>query len=289
MEIVYPGELHGGRIARFGILSDAKGTAGMDLVLTIRDGSGRRVVSSPFFPASGPDGDARDAALLGLPSTISDATYRVILESGELTIWEGASEGVSGTFRKEDISLNYDMTVLRSEPDPRKTEEAVMIQQIYASFKPRKAADSAEFILPVENGRYTSWYGDRRRFIYADGSVAHSLHSGVDIAAPTGTPVIAGAEGVVVFAGERIVTGQTVVVEHLPGLYGIFFHLDSIDVRQGEAVSAETLIGSVGMSGLATGPHLHWEIRAAGVPVDPLLLLADKGLQLPGQLDIKTE
>ncbi len=288
-EVDYPRELHGGRIAGFTLVSGSEKIRGEDLSLTILDQSGRRVVSSSFFPSADRNGEMVELALLGLPSTISDGPYRIILKSGEDTLWEGVSEGTPGTFRQEDIPLNYAMTQLRSEPDPRKVEEAIMIQHIYADFKRRRAAGSLDFNLPVENGRYTSWYGDRRRFIYADGSVAHSLHTGVDIAAPTGTPVSAGAPGVVVFAGDRIVTGKTVVVEHLPGLYGIFFHLDTIAVQQGDTVGADTLVGSVGMTGLATGPHLHWEIRVAGVPVDPLLLLAEEGPQLPGQLDMKTE
>ena len=70
-------------------------------------------------------------------------------------------------------------------------------------------------------------------------------------------------------ARSRIVTGDTVVIEHLPGVYSLYYHLDEIFVEEGEEIAVEALIGTVGSTGLATGPHLHWEIRVAGVPVSP--------------------
>ena len=75
-------------------------------------------------------------------------------------------------------------------------------------------------------------------------------------------------------AAERIVTGNTVVVEMLPGLFSLYFHLSEIDVKPGDIVEQGQVIGKVGMTGFATGPHLHWEIEALGVPVDPDALVA---------------
>jgi len=86
---------------------------------------------------------------------------------------------------------------------------------------------------------------------------------------PTGTPVAAAGAGKVVFAGDRIVTGLTVVLEHLPGVYSLYYHLNDIAVAEGDVVEQGTTVGGVGSTGLATGPHLHWEVRVSGVPVKP--------------------
>ena len=72
-----------------------------------------------------------------------------------------------------------------------------------------------------------------------------------------------------VLARERIVTGLSVAIEHLPGVYSLYYHLARIVVREGQRVSAGAAVGTVGSTGLATGPHLHWEVRAAGVAIDP--------------------
>jgi len=70
-------------------------------------------------------------------------------------------------------------------------------------------------------------------------------------------------------AQSRIVTGNTVVVEHLPGVFSLYYHLDEIRVEEGVLVAGGQEIGTVGDTGLATGPHLHWEMRVGGVPVSP--------------------
>lgn len=274
MKILFPAEIRGGELMSVLVVSPEAG----ECRVTLRGPDGTEVVSAPTFPAV-PDvktgGGEAETALLGIPSTLTEGTYRLELGRGGELLWSGTVRGIAGSFRREEIPLNREMTDLRSEPDPRKVAEAVLIQQIYASFNRRAAAGRPVFRLPVEGGTFTSWYGDRRRYLYSDGTDAFSIHTGVDIASPTGTPVTAGAEGVVVFAGDRIVTGGTVVIEHVPGVYGVFFHLDRVDANEGDRVERDTRIGTVGSTGLATGPHLHWEIRVAGVPVDPLALLKE--------------
>jgi murein DD-endopeptidase MepM/ murein hydrolase activator NlpD len=86
--------------------------------------------------------------------------------------------------------------------------------------------------------------------------------------------VVASGSGRVVMAEERLLTGLTVVLEHLPGVYSLYYHLDSLLVRQGDEVQLGQRVGTVGMTGLATGPHLHWELRVSGTAVDPDSLVA---------------
>ena len=125
------------------------------------------------------------------------------------------------------------------------------------------------FSVPIEDGVITSYFGDRRLYLYIDVQSERSVHSGIDLAAPTGTPVLSSGGGLVVFAANRLITGNTVVIEHLPGVYSLYYHLEEISVDTEEMVNEGGIIGTLGSSGLATGPHLHWEIRIGGIPVDP--------------------
>jgi murein DD-endopeptidase MepM/ murein hydrolase activator NlpD len=106
-------------------------------------------------------------------------------------------------------------------------------------------------------------------FRYVTGGSDTAIHAGVDYGVPTGTEVRASAAGRVALARIRIVTGNSVVLEHLPGVYSLYYHLDSIHVGQGGMVNAGDPLGKSGSTGLATGPHLHWEIRVAGENADP--------------------
>jgi murein DD-endopeptidase MepM/ murein hydrolase activator NlpD len=100
------------------------------------------------------------------------------------------------------------------------------------------------------------------------------FHTGIDYPLPTGTPVSAAGRGRVVFAGwDGSGYGRLVVVEHPLGVRSMYAHLSSIQVNQGQSVAAGSRVGLVGATGVATGPHLHFEIRLRGAAVDPLTAL----------------
>lgn len=134
------------------------------------------------------------------------------------------------------------------------------------------------FIWPV-HGRISGRFGNQRIYMLADGSGSpKSPHSGMDIAAAQGTPVKAPAAGVITFAAPDLyLTGGTVLLDHGHGVSSNFLHLSRIDVKVGERVEQGQVIGTVGATGRATGPHLHWGMNWFDVRVDPLLVLEASG------------
>jgi murein DD-endopeptidase MepM/ murein hydrolase activator NlpD len=119
-------------------------------------------------------------------------------------------------------------------------------------------------------GKLESGFGGRRNPF---GGSSYEFHSGQDIDAQTGDPVVAGASGNVSFVGWQNGYGQLVVIDHGGGLTTRYGHLSHIDVAQGQAVARGQFIGRVGSTGRSTGPHLHYEIRINDEPVDPLQYL----------------
>jgi murein DD-endopeptidase MepM/ murein hydrolase activator NlpD len=106
------------------------------------------------------------------------------------------------------------------------------------------------------------------------GPRGNRFHAGIDLPAPLGTPVAAAAAGTVTWAGRRSGGwGLLVVVRHADGVRTLYAHLSAIDVRVGDAIAGGTVVGRVGASGDATGPHLHFEVRVHGAAVDPLTAL----------------
>lgn len=118
-------------------------------------------------------------------------------------------------------------------------------------------------------GRISTLFGSQR--IYAGEPGAY--HSGIDIARATGTPVLAPADGVVILATPAPFTleGNLVMIDHGMGLNSAFMHLSRIDVRVGDHVAQGQRIGTIGKTGRATGPHLHWGMMWRGARIDPLL------------------
>lgn len=131
-----------------------------------------------------------------------------------------------------------------------------------------RADFAAPFIWPV-TGRISGRFGSGRVYNGQPGAG----HSGMDIAVPTGTPVKAPAAGVVTFADDLYLTGGTILLDHGHGVSSNFLHLSRMDVKVGDRVAQGQVIGAVGATGRATGPHLHWGMSWFDVRVDPLLVL----------------
>lgn len=126
------------------------------------------------------------------------------------------------------------------------------------------------FLVPVD-GRFTSPFGLRRFF----NRQPRRPHSGLDIAAPQGTPVRVPAPGRVVETDHFFFNGKTVFIEHGQGLVTMYCHLERIDVEPGEHVERGAMLGTVGMTGRVTGAHLHWGVSLNRTMVDPLLFLPE--------------
>ena len=125
------------------------------------------------------------------------------------------------------------------------------------------------FVWPA-TGRISGLFGSQRIYRGEPGS----YHSGVDVAKPTGAPVVAPADGVVILAADVPFTleGNLLMIDHGAGLNSAFLHLSRIDVAPGQHVRQGERIGAVGATGRATGPHLHWAMKWRDARIDPMLI-----------------
>ncbi len=131
------------------------------------------------------------------------------------------------------------------------------------------------FELPAK-GRMSGLFGMRRFF----NKQPRNPHSGLDIAAPTGTAVLAPAKGTVIDTGNFFFNGNTVLVDHGQGLISGYFHLSAIEVKPGQRINQGDLLGKIGATGRVTGPHLHWNMYLNRTKVDPALFVNDKLTEL---------
>ena len=150
------------------------------------------------------------------------------------------------------------------EPDP----DALRANTILASMDRinlyRIAADKAPFDIPVKASfRFTSGFGQRWG----------RMHAGTDFAGPIGTPIYATADGVVTNAGWSSGYGRLIKIQHDFGIETRYAHLNAMHVSVGQRVSRGERIGDMGNSGRSTGPHLHYEVRVGGEPVNPMIYI----------------
>jgi len=152
----------------------------------------------------------------------------------------------------------------QASSDNRAFEEATLLD--VAGSGSARPLWQAPFILPVE-GEPTSLFGDWRRYSSEN---TPRYHTGHDIAALVGTPVLAANDGVVVLTGDFPIRGGLVVIDHGASVFSHYAHLEGYDVREGDVVSQGDVIARVGSTGMSTGPHLHWEMRIGNQPTAPL-------------------
>ena len=146
-------------------------------------------------------------------------------------------------------------------------KESAAQKAVYASFTPQIDL-SQGFIMPLE-GRKTSLYGHRRFF----NDVPRSPHSGLDIAAPIGTPIVAPGPGRVALRGDFYFNGKTILLDHGQGLITMYCHMSEYMVEEGEFIDRGQMLGLVGSTGRSTGPHLHWSVSLNNFRIDPLEFL----------------
>jgi len=170
---------------------------------------------------------------------------------------------VKGEFRISRITVEEKMAEFDKPTLERIYRDQRTLKRTYTT-----PVDASPFIhitrMPTE-GIETTPFGAQR---YVNG-VARSPHSGIDIAAPEGTPVITPLAGRVLVVSEMYLNGNTIAIGHGSGLVSVFSHLKQANVKQGDWVEAGSLIGEVGMSGRATGPHLHWGLRFNEARINP--------------------
>src|SRR5262249_970426 len=143
------------------------------------------------------------------------------------------------------------------------TESGLSSLQMYLAAR-SAVMNATPSLMPI-NGWLSSPFGYRRHPL--DGSFR--LHAGVDIAAEPGTPVRAPADGIVIFSGYKEGYGKVVVINHGYGIQTVFGHNSKLFVTQGERLKRGEKISEVGSTGRSTGPHLHYEIRKNGIPINP--------------------
>jgi murein DD-endopeptidase MepM/ murein hydrolase activator NlpD len=169
-------------------------------------------------------------------------------------------------FREQRMTLPKEQV----EPDDaalkRIALEKEKVQGVLATLTPERLWAHA-FIVPVE-GTASGAFGSKRIL----NGQPRNQHNGEDIAAPLGTPVKATNDGIVKMVDDHFFSGKGVILDHGLGLFTMYFHLDTATVKEGERVKRGDVIGTVGQSGRATGPHLHWGAWLNGSRVNPFAL-----------------
>ncbi len=219
----------------------------------------------PFFPIT----ESTFAALVGIDmqDPPGKQTLRVTIQTEQTTDHL--------TYPIEIIKEDYSVQRLKLPKNKvdlnAKTLKRVRLEQkeMSAAFLNigRQPLWESAFLEPVK-GTVTGRFGSRR---VINGQKKRP-HSGEDIAAPKGTPVLAVNSGTVVAAVDHFFSGKGVIIDHGVGLFSMYFHLSEINVQNGQTLQKGEILGKVGATGRATGPHLHWGIRLNGARVNPYAL-----------------
>jgi hypothetical protein len=173
------------------------------------------------------------------------------------------------TFVQETIPLDPVNTAIKTDDSPQRMAQIDNLNAVLNTINLEAKNTIEAFMQPVHSTRRTSFFGDRRTFAYSNGKSETNLHFGIDFGVPIGTEIFACASGKVLMSEMRNSTGWTIVIEHFPGLYSLYYHLDKMLVKKDDFVQKGDLIGLSGKTGLATGPHLHWEMRLLAEAVNP--------------------
>ncbi len=175
-------------------------------------------------------------------------------------------------YKKEIIRGLPKRKVEPNEEDIKKIKSDQKKIKLTKKLGERKKLFGKTFLIPVD-GRISGVYGSQRIL----NSKPRSTHKGIDIAAPQGTKIYSPSTGrVILIEEDMFFTGKTIIIDHGMGLISIFAHLNDIYIKPSQLVEKGMEIGEVGMSGRATGPHLHWGVYLESVSVDPMTLLEFK-------------
>ncbi len=223
------------------------------------------------FPMVFEDQNGTYVGLLGIDMEIQPARYeiKVCATDGKGTVY---SRVYSLKVEKVDfgiqrLSLPSYMVDLDAKTLERVNEESRQLKVLFQAYRDERLWRGA-FIRPVD-GELSASFGLRR--IIND--QPRSPHTGIDLRAEEGTPVLASNSGFVVLVDELFFGGKSVILDHGWGIYSMYFHLSEVLVLHGDRISKGAMLGRVGSTGRSTRPHLHWGIRMNGARVDPLSLV----------------
>lgn len=201
------------------------------------------------------------AALVGIDAFADPGLFTLRLEGSGSRPWRPFTQQVQvneGNYTLQQIPVD-------DAPDLRQQEDE-MLNTFYLTNSETRQWEGL-FTSPVTTTVITARYGDPRSY---NGGPVEIYHTGVDFAGTIGTPILAPANGTVVFNELLELHGNTIILDHGQGVLSAYFHLSETFVAVGDPVTAGQTIAAGGSTGLSTGPHLHWDLRIHGVPVNGL-------------------
>ena len=206
-------------------------------------------------------------AIVGLPLSLKPADYTLQYKVNNTSLTANFNVQPK-SYETQHLTIKNKRKVNPNQKDLKRIgQEGKIIRAALATWS-EQSDIPLEFMLPVQ-GRFSSPFGLRRFF----NGQARKPHSGLDIAAPEGTPILAPAQGTIITTGDYFFNGNTIFIDHGQGLITMFCHLSKIDVAPGQTVKQGQRLGDVGMTGRVTGPHLHWSVSLNNARVEPKLLL----------------
>lgn len=206
-------------------------------------------------------------AILGLPLALKPGQHALIYKA------LGQTRTIQFSVQAKDYETQYLTIKNKRKVNPNKQDlerigkESKIIRAALATWTEQSDVPF-DFELPV-HGRLSSPFGLRRYF----NGQPRKPHSGLDIAADEGTPILAPAAGTIIATGDYFFNGNTIFIDHGQGLITMFCHLNKIRVKPGQVVEKGERLGDVGMTGRVTGPHLHWSVSLNNARIEPRLLL----------------
>ena len=206
-------------------------------------------------------------AIVGIPLSATPGTHDISTSTGQRISFDITDKH----YREQRITLSNKRMVTPAPLDlDRIRSEKKLMQAAFKHWHDQPPA-TLTFIKPVD-GPYSSPFGLRRFF----NDQPRNPHSGIDIAAPEGSPIRAPAAGVVTATGNYFFNGNTILLDHGHGLVSMFCHLSKTNVQEGEQVNTADIIGEVRKTGRVTGPRLHWSVSLNNARINPFLLMTDK-------------